>query len=134
LQQLRDLPPEAKADDVEQELATSRCMLGTLETNGQQTYGMIRLPDTQVESVSQSSGTSPHSTAKASVIGFGEFVPGLKIQRFLPDALCLLSIASLFSIILAYWCVLSGPFNNWMNGRRFGTSMVLSVHGLVVTY
>ncbi len=136
IQQLRDLPPEAKPDDIERELAASRYMLGTFEANGQQTYGMIRLADAHVEHcVSLPWYKITFQRFKAWIISMGELCPeNLEMPRCLPDALCLLFIASLFSIILAYWCVLSGPFNDWMNGRRLGASMVLSIHAVAIAY
>lgn len=136
IQQMRDLPSQATSKQIESELAASRYMLGTFEMNGQQKYGIIKLNDIDASrSAKDPRYKSTYSSLKTLKRSFEDLVTSRsKTLPFLPDAICMSLTVALFAIILAYWCVFSGSFNDWMNSGHIGPSMFLTALGVLIAY
>ncbi|RVX65779.1 hypothetical protein B0A52_10310 [Exophiala mesophila] len=138
IRQLRDLPLEATKTQVEEELSNSRYMLGTFESNGCPQYGIIRLdtpsksgPPSFVMPTMYKQSYDALQTMSRRIAGVVGHV--VETMPILPD-LCSLALSiSLFSLILAYYCVHTGPFNDWMNSR-FGPTLLLTVMAILVSY
>lgn len=138
IRQLRDLPPEATKTQVEEELVDSRYMLGTFESNGCSQYGIIRLDTSQksgppsfvMPTMYQQSHDALQTISKRAAGVFGHVVETIPI---LPDICGMILTMSLFSLILAYYCVHTGPFNDWMNSR-FGPTLLLTAMAILLAY
>jgi hypothetical protein len=136
VEDLRNIPPFATADEVKAALAGNRYMLAIFEVpGGRLKYGVVKTEEGPPPS--SSSLLSPSQTPA----GYTAF-PNTGYQRyyspprkswqasmagFLDVGFFLAVVLALFSIILAYW-FLSGndPLNNFFNSDSFGPRFLLT--------
>jgi hypothetical protein len=136
VEDLRNIPPFATADEVKAALAGNRYMLAKFEVpGGRLRYGVIK---TEEGPPSSASSSPPPLQTQAGYMAF----PNPEYQRYyspprkswqtsvvglLDVGFFLAVVLALFSIILAYW-FLSGddPLNNFFNSNSFGPRFLLT--------
>jgi hypothetical protein len=142
VEDLRNIPPFATADEVKAALARNRYMLAGFEVpGGRLRYGIVK---TEEGPPSSSSSLLPSQTP-AGYTAFPNseyqhyYSPPRKswqasVARLLDVAFFLAVVLALFSIILAYW-FLSGddPLNNFFNSDTFGPRFLLTGGAVVAS-
>ncbi|KAK4941313.1 hypothetical protein LTR10_018723 [Elasticomyces elasticus] len=134
VQDLRSLPSAANKGQIQAELEASRYAIGVFEERGIRKYGLVRLDDAMLLA------NSHRQRRGARYVNINTFARTLidkiplrfRAIPFLSDALCLASIIILSAIILAYWCVSVGDFNDWMNSGHFGPCTLLTVIAVMI--